>query len=75
MKIAEASEGQSYWVRRISLETETERRLEMLGMTEGAAVTVLSRHTNGDAIVKVRGTRLAIGKKIADGIEIGSDPA
>lgn len=75
MRIAEASRGKVYWVRRICLETEIERRLEMLGMTEGAAITVLGRHDNGDAIVKVRGTRFAIGKKIADGIEIGSDPA
>lgn len=75
MRIAEASAGHVYWVRAIALEAAVERRLEILGMTEGAPITVLNRHDNGNAIVKVRGTRFAIGKKIADGIEIGSDPA
>lgn len=52
------------------LELPVERRLEALGLTEGTNITVLNRKKRGAIIVKVRGTRFAIGQHIAAGIRI-----
>ena len=47
-----------------------ERRLEALGLTEGTELQVLQNKTHGAVIVKVRGTRFAVGQTIAAGIGI-----
>ena len=36
-------------------------------------VSVLNLKSNGSMIIKVRGTRFAIGRKIAEGIKINED--
>ena len=48
-----------------------ERRLEALGLTEGTNITILNKKKKGAVIVKVRGTRFAVGEHIAEGIQIG----
>ena len=40
-------------------------------MTENVDIVVLKRKIYGAVIVKIRGSRFAFGKKIAEGIEIG----
>lgn len=63
--------GRRYRVCGISLPKPTERRLEALGMTEGTPLSLLnSKGGRGAMVIKVRGTRLAIGRGIASGIEI-----
>lgn len=52
------------------LELPVERRLEALGLTAGTQITVLNKKQNGALIVKVRGTRFALGQHIAAGILI-----
>ncbi len=52
------------------LELPVERRLEALGLTEGTSITVLNKKTKGAVIVKVRGSRFAVGNNIAAGIRI-----
>ena len=52
------------------LELPVERRLEALGLTEGTSITVLNKKNNGAVIVKVRGSRFAVGNNIAAGIRI-----
>ncbi len=52
------------------LELPVERRLEALGLTEGTDIHVLNKKKKGAVIVKVRGTRFAVGQNIADGILI-----
>lgn len=47
------------------------RRLEALGVNEDTLVTLMNKKGSGTVIIKVRGTRLALGQKISDGIEIG----
>ena len=44
------------------------RRLQMLGMTKGTEVRILNNKKSGSIIMKVRGTRFAIGRRIAEGI-------
>ena len=60
MKLYEGSIGSWYLVEQVRVDEKITRRLEALGINEKTTV-----------IIKVRGTRLAIGQKIADGIEIG----
>ena len=60
----------NYTVECILLENQTARRLEALGINEGTPICVLTRKRSGAMIVKVRGTRLALGKNISSHIEI-----
>lgn len=52
------------------MENRLARRLEALGVNEYTKVTVLNKKKSGTLIIMVRGTRLALGEKIADGIEV-----
>lgn len=72
MQVIDGIIGRTYIVQKIHLELAVERRLEILGMTEGAKISILNKKEGGAVIVKIRGTRFAIGKKIAEGIQIGS---
>lgn len=54
----------------IDLEDGISRRLEALGMTNGTKLLILNNKRSGSVIFKVRGTRLAIGKKIASSIQV-----
>lgn len=53
-----------------NLELSIERRLEAIGLTSGTNITILNKKKKGALIVKVRGTRFAVGYHIAQGIEI-----
>ena len=44
--------------------------LGMLGLTMGTPLTLLNKKRSGAVIVKLRGTRFAFGKEIADGIDV-----
>lgn len=68
MTLREGTIGSSYQVTEIELEDKVKRRLQMLGMTKGTEVRVLNNKKSGSIIMKVRGTRFAIGKRIAEGI-------
>ncbi len=50
------------------------RRLEALGVNERTPVTILNKKKSGSVIIKVRGTRLALGRRIAEGIEVEDAP-
>ena len=58
-------------IKEINLEPIVKRRLQMLGLTKGTNVEVLNNKKSGSLIFKVRGTRFAIGKQIAEGIIVG----
>ena len=60
----------TYVIDNISLPLQTEKRLEALGMTQGTPVEVLNRKSGGTMIVRVRGTRFALGKGITKNIEV-----
>ena len=60
--------GSNYQISGIELPTNMEKRLEALGMTNGTAVTVLNSKNHGVLIVKVRGTRFALGRNITRNI-------
>ncbi|MEH2942743.1 FeoA domain-containing protein [Lachnospiraceae bacterium KK002] len=58
----------TYIVTDISIEGPIMRRLEALGINSGTKLRLMNRKRNGTVIIKVRGTRWAIGKDIAGGI-------
>lgn len=70
MKLNEGTIGQSYTVKTVQITDTITRRLEALGVNEQTPVTILNKKGSGSVIFKVRGTRLAVGKRISDGIEI-----
>lgn len=69
MLLKDAEIGRTYEVRKISLPSRLQRRLEALGMTDGTPVTVLNRKGRGILIIKLRGTRFALGYNITKNIE------
>ena len=54
----------------IHIELQLERRLQALGLTEGSLITILNNDKQGSLTAKFRGTRFALGKRIADNIEV-----
>lgn len=73
MNLRDGKIGQEYQVLDICLEDKVKRRLQMLGMTKGTSVGVLNNKKSGSLILKVRGTRFAVGRRIAEGILVGED--
>ena len=69
MLLKDAQKGRTYLVSALHLPFELERRLEALGTTHDAPVTVLNRKGKGILIIKLRGTRLALGYNITRNIE------
>lgn len=70
MTLADGTIGNMYTVVDIQTDTNIERRLEALGLIRGTKIQLLGRKRSGTSIFYVRGTRLAVGQKIACGIEV-----
>ena len=70
MRLYEGQKGSTLEVVRIDLPLKTERRLEVLGMREGTKISVVNRKKRGAMIVKIRGTRFAVGQNITEHVEV-----
>lgn len=70
MTLKEGKNNITYIVQGITTELSLERRLEALGLTEGGKITILNNDKRGAITVKFRGTRFALGKKIASNITV-----
>ena len=70
MTLKQGKNNKTYQVLSINIELLLERRLEALGLTEGAKITILNNNKKGALTARFRGTRLALGKRIADHIEV-----
>ena len=70
MLLKDAQIGHTYMVEDIHLPFQLERRLEALGMTRGTPVTILNRKEKGILIIRLRGTRFALGYNITRNIEV-----
>lgn len=62
--------GKNYIVKNINLDIHIMRRLEAIGLNDGTKIEVLNRKKNGSMIIKVRGTRWAMGKALSSGITV-----
>ena len=71
MYLCDGKIDNNYKVTDIELPTNIGKRLEALGMTCGTPVTVLNSKNHGVLIVKVRGTRFALGRNITKKVFVG----
>ncbi len=71
MYLSEGKIGEDHTIQDIRLPINMEKRLEALGMTRGSSITVLNSKSHGVLIVKVRGTRFALGRNITKNILVG----
>ena len=69
MPLLFAKEGESNFIKKITGKEETRLFLEKLGFVSGADVTVISS-LGGNLIVNIQGSRVAIDRKLANGILI-----
>lgn len=70
MTLKQGKNDQTYQVISMDMELKLERRLEALGLTQGTYITILNNDKKGSLTAKFRGTRFALGKRIADHIEV-----
>lgn len=70
MQLSEGVIGGVYRVASIELEDNERRRFEILGMTNCTKLEVLNKKKNGAMIIKIRGSRFAIGNQFACGIMV-----
>lgn len=70
MTLYEAEKDKSYIISGLYVDPGITRRLQALGLNDGTKIYILNRKKRGALIVKVRGTRLALGKYISSKIEI-----
>ncbi len=69
MPLSMIQTGMSNVVKRVGGKEETRRFLESLGFVPGSEVTIVSE-MNGNLIVNVKNSRVAIGKDIANKIMV-----
>lgn len=70
MTLKQGKNNTTYQVLSINTGLRLEYRLEALGLTEGSKITILNNDKKGALTAKFRGTRFALGKYIADHIEV-----
>ncbi len=70
MTILEGTVKHDYIVTDIVINEAVMRRLASLGINSGTKLQMLNQKKNGTVIIKVRGTRWAMGRDIAGGIEV-----
>lgn len=70
MRLKEGKKNCTYKVQSIDMELNLERRLQVLGLTEEAKITVLNNDKKGSMTVRFRGTRFAFGRRIAEHIMV-----
>ena len=69
MPLSMVKEGEHNLIKKVGGKEETRKFLEKLGFVTGGTVTVISR-TNGNLIVNVKESRVAIGRDMANKIMV-----
>lgn len=70
MLLKDIDTGESCIIEKINLPFQMEQRLQALGMTKDTTVSVLNRKGKGIMIIKLRGTRLALGYNMTKNITV-----
>ena len=65
--------GVTYVVQGLNLPPKVSKRLEALGVIRGTKVEILNVKPRGAMIIKVRGTRFALGKRISSNIHVSGE--
>ena len=74
-RLNECEVGGRYVVAGVQVDESITRRLEALGVNEGTPVNILNKKGSGSVIIKVRGTRLALGRRLSVGITVREEHA
>lgn len=69
MPLSMVNEGEPFEIKKVGGKEETKKFLEELGFVVGGIVTVISK-INGNLIVNVKDSRVAIGKDMANKIMV-----
>lgn len=69
MNLSKGLTNEEYIIENILTDDATRTRLEVLGVIIGTKVVILNKRISG-LIIKVRGTRLGIGREISNSIKI-----
>jgi len=59
-----------YVVQSINVDTKTKKRLQDMGITQGSVIKVMSMVGKHAFILRVRGSRVALGKEIIEHIDV-----
>ena len=70
MLLKDVPPGQYCIVDAMNLPPELSRRLEALGMTKHTLISVLRRKGKGVVVIRLRGSRFALGSAITNHIEV-----
>lgn len=70
MLLKDVKIGESCCIEQIDLPFLMEQRLESLGMTKGTVISVLNRKGRGIMIIKLRGSRFALGYQMTKNITV-----
>jgi ferrous iron transport protein A len=70
MLLKDINAGQSCIIEKLNLPFQMEQRLQALGMTKDTTISVLNRKGKGIMIIKLRGTRLALGYNMTKNIDV-----
>ena len=68
MTLTDGTIGGVYLMTGMELQESVTRRLQALGMNGKTKLTILEKKPKGAMIIRLRGTRLALGRRITDGI-------
>ena len=68
MNLSQTKINQEYIIDEINIDKCTRARLQVLGVLPGTKIKILNKRNDGAIIVKIRGTRLGIDKKVAEAI-------
>ena len=74
-RLNECEVGGRYVVAGVQVDESITRRLEALGVNEGTPVNILNKKGSGSVIIKVRGTRMALGRRLSEGITVREEHA
>lgn len=68
MLLSEGIKGDSFIIISIESEFKIKKRLQDMGLTQGVKVKIMSFYSNNAFILNVRGSRVVIGRDIAEKI-------
>lgn len=70
MTLADGRIGRDYIIKDIFLKETVRQRLGELGLVSGASVRLLLQKRGSASIIRVRGTRIALGIRYAERVEV-----
>lgn len=70
MTLDEGKLNKKYEVLTIQVDQKTKKRLQDMGITQGGVIKIMSMVGNHALILRVRGSRVALGKEITQFIEV-----